>query len=496
LPLPFVQILWANCQGLFALGPALVAAYAIGAGVWSRFGERPWYPFAPEGESPLPATGRFRRLAALFALCLAGSCVTPYGLRAFALPVKLLARLIPSEGNVFAANVAENVPPFAIERLLPGQFWHLKWFLGLLVLSVILSAGRMLLSHMLLVLGFVGLALIGNRNVLLLYWMATPIAAINLAPALRRALASFGRHRGLPLFRWASRSVVASLLLVVGTAAAREPPLSEPAPFRSPVESARVIESLPGQGTIFAADHHGGYLIWSLYPRYRPYIDTRLVLRSPEEFAEYLNLAADPERFDAFQRRHDFAYVVLPVGYPDRYLGLIAHLYGSRDWKLIFTDGAETLFAPRAAGDEDGWDLGAPATTDRVLARARKRFGASPRLFDRARIQLATLDTVVGKFREAERVLAEIHTPEAEALRARCRFASGDLQTAEEIGEQLLKADGNDVRSLDLLAMVHARRGELRHAAKLLRRALAVDPFDGEATSLLASMEEHRHENR
>ena len=34
------------------------------------------------------------------------------------------------------------------------------------------------------------LAVLSNRNILLLYWMATPIAAMNLAPALDRAVKS------------------------------------------------------------------------------------------------------------------------------------------------------------------------------------------------------------------------------------------------------------------------------------------------------------------
>jgi tetratricopeptide (TPR) repeat protein len=248
-------------------------------------------------------------------------------------------------------------------------------------------------------------------------------------------------------------------------------------------------------GTIFAADHQGGYLIWSLYPDFRPYIDTRLVLRTPDEFDQYLALSKEPERFDAFQERHGFRYVVLPVVYPDRYAGLIAHLYASARWRLVFTNGAEVLFAARSPGEDDGWDLGSPTTTDRVLADAGERFARSPRLLAAARLQLATLDIVVGEIPEANRILAETPGPEADALRARSKLLSSDIEAADEMGQALLRADGNDVRTLDLLALVHARRGQIVQATKYLRRALAIDPFDDEATTLLARLEEHHEPN-
>src|SRR5260370_24149135 len=87
-------------------------------------------------------------------------------------------------------------------------------------------------------------------------------------------------------------------------------------------------------------------------------MDTRLILRTATEFADYLALAEHPDRFDALQREYAFDYVILPIGYPDRYVNLVAHLYSGKDWKLIFTDGTETLFAKRLPGDAGGWDLG------------------------------------------------------------------------------------------------------------------------------------------
>ena len=140
---------------------------------------------------------------------------------------------------------------------------------------------------------------------------------------------------------------VALVATGLGLAVRAETPLGQPAPFRVP-EASAPGGSPPtpgGQGRVFAADHYGGYLIWALYPRARPYIDTRLVLRTADEYAEFLGLLDHPERWAAFAARTGFDHVVLPTAFPDRYLGLIQHLYGSPDWRLIYTDGSEVLFA-------------------------------------------------------------------------------------------------------------------------------------------------------
>ena len=60
----------------------------------------------------------------------------PFGLLGLALPAKLLGRLVPGSHNVYAHSVAENVPPFLLERWSHGEFWHLKWFLGLLAVAI------------------------------------------------------------------------------------------------------------------------------------------------------------------------------------------------------------------------------------------------------------------------------------------------------------------------------------------------------------------------
>ena len=487
-PLPVAQALWANFQGLSALGPAVVGAYAVAATAWALCGAARGWPFAREALNG-SAWSRARWLLAALAACGLASFVTPFGLRGATLPAALLGRLLPGEHDVFARNVAENLSPFILEGVSGGELWHFKWSLALLAASALIAGRRFKLSHALLVLGFGALAALSNRNVLLFYWLGAPILALNVGPAFWRAAAR--RSRGLRI-GWALNAVLVGVVFsTAGVAAARESRLSEPSPFRVPAMSARRLAALPGDGKVFCADHQGGYLIWQLYPRFRPYIDTRLVLRSADEYAAYLRLADEPERFDAFQARQGFAYVVLPVLFPERYQRLIAHLYESAEWKLLYTDGSEVLFGRRdLTRDIAEQPLGEVSDTQRILTELRQRYGELPKVHAAARVSLATLFGAVGQFDGAERALAGLGTPEARALSARLHFAAGELDVAQQMARQDLMGDHDDVRSLNLMALIALRRGNANQGLAFLRRALRVRPFDPEATQLLAKLEE------
>jgi hypothetical protein len=492
-PLPLLQVAWSNVQALSMLGPALVGTHALAAIAWRHLGRRSSYPFAAEQAPGVDGARAARALLGALALCVAACFATPYGVRAVVLPFSLLARFWPSPTNVYSTNVAENVPPWALDRAASASFGHVGLLLATIALALA-AAPRLALSRLAIVGALATLALVGNRNVLLCAWLATPLAAVAVTPRLRRARIALRRQRwALAAPRWLARGAILAALTVSGVAAARETPLGLPAPWRAPVESARIIAEHGDTGSIFAADQYGGYLMWSLGPAYKPFMDTRLVLRTRAEFEEYLAVVDDPTLFDAWERDKGFAYVLLPVAYPDRYLPLVAHLYGSQAWQLAYTDGSEALFARRSnaaiARGGDRWDLGAPAVVDRIVADLSHRFGADARLQEAARAQLATLLLAIDAPAMAERSLDGLATPLADALRARARLATGDLDGAARLAEVSLARDGADVPSLDVLALVAARQNDSSRARQLLRRALEVDPYDVEAEKLLARWE-------
>jgi len=484
--LPLLQILWVNVQGLFALGPAVIFSYWVGSSVQARWGGQRWFPFAAEGAAGR-VDGRTLRHLLLAGLATTGAClVNPFGIRAIGLPGELLRRLIPGGSNVYSQNVAENVPPFLLEQQ-TGQFWHLKWFLLFLAVSLLIGRRRLRLSDALLVGGFLILALIANRNVLLLYWLATPIAVAWSFPTVLRVLAQWKPSRVIA--RAAAVVSASSLLVIAASAAAREPSLAEPAPFRVPELSAQWIAAHGGQSRIFSADHYGGYLIWKLHPNHKPYLDTRLILRTEQQFAEFLAVVDEPERFDEFAERHDFDYLVLPTAYPDRYLALLRHAFESPRWKLVLTDGSESLFARRSATSTPAVDLADANVTERLVGELARRF-PEPRVNAAARVQLATLLLALGHPARVEPALRGLDGVQFEALRARARLAMGDLDGAGRLALGVLNEDAENVRSLNLLAVISLQRGERGKAMSFLRRSVRVDPFDSETQTILESLEE------
>jgi hypothetical protein len=492
LLLPPLQVIWSNFQGLSALGPAVVFCYAAGSVLAAFARSRLGLRFRSEAEAESGETRRAGLLGVAMVACVAASFVTPYGLAAVELPFRLLARLSPEAHNVFSTHVVENAPPLALGRAESSEFWHLRLFFALAVLAFVARPRRLVLSHCLLVTAFGALALMASRNVLLLYWVATPMVVESLMPKLRR-LALALPTRGVVVARGLGAVVLVGLLGLVGTAFAREPSLAVPTPFRVPARSAELLSRTTDAAPVFAADHYGGYLIWKLHPRHRPYIDTRLILRTADEFSEFLDVVDHPERFDAFEERHGFGYVVLPTAYPERYLGLIAHLYASDRWRLVDTDGSEVLFARRRSNSDPSIDLASPHHTDAILAELETRFGGSPDLLASARLHLAALDMAVGELDQAERVLHGTPSRASDVLLARCRLARGDHAEAGAIAARVLESEPDDVRALNVLALAALSRGEWRSAAPALARALRSEPFDPEARGILRQLEDQQH---
>jgi hypothetical protein len=476
LGLAGLQVVWVNCQGLAPIGLALVAAYLAPALI-----------AAARGSSD--ARRSSSALALALGACVVASFVTPYGLDAVRLPGHLLARIEPGSGNVFSTAVAENIPPFVLERTAPEMVAHLRWVLAAFAAAVLIVRPRLCGAHALVLGAFTVLALMANRNIVLLYWVVAPIGAVALAPRAVERWATWRTRARLTAEapRWAGAAALAALLAVeiggAGAALAREERIGAPTPFHFPTESARVLAGLGAPGPVFAPDQAGGFLAFSV-PGLRPYIDTRLVLHSAREYEDYLALFDEPARFDALDGREHFRYVVLTTAYPDRYLGLVAHLEASPSWKLLFTDGSEVLFAREGRAI----DLADRQTIEAIADSLDRRFADRPAERAAARLNLGRLLVIVGQPTGAERVLAPLDSRAAAELRARVHFAAGDLDAAESLARVLLLEDSDDVRSLTLLAQIAVARRSSDDARRYLTRALSASPFDAEARALLARM--------
>jgi tetratricopeptide (TPR) repeat protein len=503
--LPLIQVAWVNIQGLFALGLAMVVLYTGCVWLTGRRQAGRWFLSAKEVDSA-HYRDFLRSLLRTTGLCFVACFASPFVTDVWRLSSRLLLRLAPLDGNVYATNIAENIPPFALEAV-SGEFWHFKWVLAALALILVALAPRFRLTDLGLLGGFGALALVANRNVLLFYWMAAPIVFRVLA---LHAQAGFRLRFGRRVTARLVGLVPAVLVFCTGTSFAghalvlsRETDLRLPAPFRAPEASVNWLELHTRGGRVFTADHYGGYLIWRLYPEHRPFIDTRLVLRTAAQYEEFLRVVDEPENFAAFAERERFDFAVLPTSYPDRYLSLIGALYQDPSWALVFSNGSEVVFSRTSLAVGERLDLGTPETTAQILEAARRAYDA-PRLKEAATLHLVSLLLAAGEWAEAEHLLLRENAVEArtgqysqdlEALYARLRLVQGDLATAKRIAERLVMLSPDDYQMLNILTKAALIEGDLKRAKVLLERSLEIAPYDSEARRLLSELEKLSHAN-
>jgi tetratricopeptide (TPR) repeat protein len=478
-----LQIAWANWQGLAILGPVMWGCTLAGEAV-AALGTR--------GQRAAPAPRRaLLELTVVGGLLLAGLFATPYGWGALELPFKLFGRIEAAGSDVFAYNVTENIPPWVLERSTPDPVAHFKWLAAVTFASFLIPRGRgSSLGRFLLLAACFGLALLANRNILLFAWIAAPTLASNLAgaPALaRRAAPLLSSSRK---WRAALLSVclagLGALVLHRAREASAEPPLDEPTPFRVPVEAVRRLEAagLPGGG-VFNSVRYGGYIAFALYPRARPIIDGRLVIRTAAQFAEHLALADNPESFERYRAAHDLRAAILPTAYPDRYLPLVVALYRDPAWRLVYTDGTQTLFVRNGPRAPRAVDLSSSEVVRAIDADLSSRHRRHAAILERARSHLGRLLAEVGAYDRAEEVLSSLVSPGARVLRARVAYLAGEPARAEELARAALATHPDEVDSLILLALLALDRGDHARTLDLLERALAADPYNLTARRLL-----------
>lgn len=488
LALVAVQILWANVQGLYLLGPGLVAAVVAGDALAAWLGKR-----TPAIAVTPVVAPRARLLLALTvpAMVLAAT-LTPYGPTGLGLPFRLFGRISSVGDAVFAREVSENLAPWLLERTAPGELAAFKWLAALTFLSFVpmlrrgLDLGRLAICAL-----FFALALAANRNVLLFLWLAGPITALSLG----QWLASAGGILRRPL-SLAAAVVAVGLLATIGLGRAREargePPVTALAPFRVPVEAVeRFLAHPPAPGPVFCSDRYGGYLAWRLGSRHRPTMDGRLVLRSAQAYAEHLALGQYPERFERYRAERGIRAAILPTAYPDRFLPLVLWLLDHPPWRLLYTDGTQTLFVYDTKDEYAGAaiDLTLPDTVRAIDGELAARYRATPLVRQQARLHLARLAAEVGATGPADALLAGIPGVTAEALRARVAYRAGDLARAEQLARALLDRQPNETESLCLLGLLAREHGDRAGASARLGQVLAVDPFHPLARRLLDELE-------
>jgi hypothetical protein len=339
--LPPLTALWTNLHGGFLFGILLIALYAVGETATGIL---------------LPARrkeGLARALSFAGAGCALASLANPYG---YSLHVHLFEYLT---GSFHFQHVVEFLP-------LNFQSPVARYFEAILLLGTVAAlwhAVRGRLTWALNLCVWAHLALLSARNIPLYALVAAPLVAAALGEMLtalaaapvaswaRRAVQAFAglSSRVATVEAW-PRTHAASFLALAAVAVLLYAPSSSPRfraeydPHRYPAAALSVLRG--AEKRIFTDDEWGDYLIYTLYPETKVYVDGRTDFYGERFETEYDGLMRAAHDWQARMDRFSIDTVLLPTTAP-----LVGALKESRHWRPVYDDGLAIVFRLAQEGE-------------------------------------------------------------------------------------------------------------------------------------------------
>lgn len=322
-----VQWLWCKCQGLYILGPLFALVCLVSQLVEHRAERRSLWRI-PE----------YAFVAFLFCMPF----LHPEGLRLFLYPFGLLDRLmgLSPSAVLFASEIAENRSPIKLialhENVLQNifallasgfSFIYVAW--SFIFHRAFLRYHAQSLAYVLWLLVFTVLALVAERNVILLLPLVVSYLFF-VAPDVR--FLSTKRQ-----FVSAVCAIAIALLLGVWCKSLLVFDSSMVAKQRVPVDAAAWMIDHPHQGRLFNDDRAGGYLAFT-NPSDSIYLDGRFILKSAEFFERYLRYAEEPAAFMRDADSLKIGRAVFPLHYYARWSKLLVVLSLQENWRIVYRD--------------------------------------------------------------------------------------------------------------------------------------------------------------
>jgi tetratricopeptide (TPR) repeat protein len=334
-----LQVAWANMQGLFVLGPALMALRGVGALVDTRLvrrGERARSGGAATGAAAAPHAARWHLVAA--AAMLAVSAIGPYHIDGLLLPFRLATQV--AGASVYAPVLGELLSPFG-GRVVPVL---VSVVLATTLVVWLLDRERRMVE-LVPVLAFAALAVSARRNLLLF--------ALVVAPMVVRGLDRCAARR--PRVAMRALDVAAIVLVAVAIASVAggryyyevRSPKTTGLGFSEreyPVAATAHLASIADGGRVFNMLGDGDYLTYHLGESWSVAFDGRAEVYGEALGREILASYTDARAFDAFARRHAIDAILMDVS---REMGRRFVVERVREgWVLRFVDGRGAVLAP------------------------------------------------------------------------------------------------------------------------------------------------------
>jgi hypothetical protein len=280
----------------------------------------------------------------LFA-CVFVSLINPYGLGVLLYPVKL----------IFQRSIIDRIAEFQ-----SPNFHHLllvpsKYFLLLAILLIGILKKNLDIIEIFLIIIFANMALFSQRFVPLFCIVVAPILARNaqwiLNQTKSRFVDVFQRKSNDMCLMDASASgylwlVVGILIVTLAVAANRiEYQFDE---SRKPVEAVNFLKKVSLRGNMFNDDEFGDYIIYSAYPQYKVFIDSRVDMYGVDHFKDYLTMVYFEPGWEKVIEKYKINWMILSS---DSILS--RYLNERKDWKTIYSDKVANILVRNTSENQD-----------------------------------------------------------------------------------------------------------------------------------------------
>jgi len=325
--LPPIMLLWVNLHGGFILGFITIIIYLIYHLMKSCLSE------GPEKQRHREKL-KYLSLATMASLLV--SLINPKGFHTLLFPFDVVSNRL----------IMDNYGEFLSPDFHSSPYVPFKYFLLLLIACFGLFKAKLNIIELALVLIFTNMALFSSRYI--------PLFAVIVAPILSRhgnTTLDQTRNRVTDLIVNRARvqqsidesargyvwPVVAIFIVVISAAGDRMK-----FEFDASVKPVTAVEFLKKEhfpGNMFNNDEFGDYIIYSAYPRYRVFFDSRADIYGNEKLADYLKVAKLSLGFEKIFDKYNINWIIYNTDSPlSQYLSL------KKDWKLVYMDNVANIY--------------------------------------------------------------------------------------------------------------------------------------------------------
>ena len=335
--LPLLMVLWVNLHGGYLTGFILLLIFLAG--------EILNLLFMQSSIEKVQAKLKIRSFSSITAACLMAALVNPYGYEILIFPFRIMTN------SFLQGRITEWLSP-SFHALYFAPF---ELALLLLVVSLGCSLKKITITELGLILFWSHAALYSVRHI--------PIFAVIVPLVMAPQLAAFSDSIHSPsvphrFYRDLSRRLerlnqvfdrhVLALLIVLSILGLTIMPKPiggierlqvQFNSMRLPVKATVFIRDVGLSGNMFNPSEFGGYLIYSLFPDYKVFVDGRVDMYGESFMKQYARLEDLKPDWREVLDRHQVNWIICHT-----YYKLATLLSATRDWKLIYSDETASIF--------------------------------------------------------------------------------------------------------------------------------------------------------